>query len=65
MVTLFFLSGGSALLFLAGSFITGWFSARLRKRLRPQTVIRLHRSLGVAALVSGLILGLLYWRYLR
>lgn len=64
-VTLFRLSGGFAVLFLVGAFLTGWFGPVLRKRMKASLLFSCHRWMGLAALACGLLHGFLYWRYLR
>ncbi len=65
LVALFRLSGAAAVFFLLTAAASGFWGARLRKAMSPQMVMKLHRGLGIAGVLSGMIHGLIYWLFLR
>lgn len=65
MDTLFRLSGILALASLVVAATTGLFGAALRRRFPGAWVLRVHRTAGIAALVSALVHGGIVHLYYR
>lgn len=65
MLTLFRLSGAAAIFFLVTAAASGFWGSKLRRVMSPQSVMKLHRGLGLAGVGSGLVHGLVYWLLLQ
>lgn len=65
LVALFRVSGAAAVFFLLTAAASGFWGAKLRGLMSPQAVMKLHRGLGLAGVLSGAVHGLLYWLFLR
>ncbi len=65
LYALFRISGAAAVFFLMTAAASGFWGSALRKHMSPQSAMRLHRGLGLAGVLSGVIHGLIYWLFLR
>jgi hypothetical protein len=65
LYALFRISGAAAVFFLLTAAASGFWGSALRKRMTPQSVMKLHRGLGLAGVLSGAVHALIYWLFLR
>lgn len=65
LVALFRVSGAAAVFFLLTAAASGFWGSKLRGVMSPQAVMKLHRGLGLAGVLSGAVHGLIYWLFLR
>lgn len=62
---LFRVSGAAAVFFLVTAAATGFWGSKLRRVMSPQAVMKLHRGLGLAGVLAGIVHGLIYWLLLK
>ncbi len=62
---LFRVSGAAAVFFLLTAAASGFWGSTLRRVLAPGRVLQLHKGLGLAGVLAGLVHGLIYWIFLK